>query len=180
MHKCIKPLVYFYKPESLSHALKTKKHNFFFENHIEGCNTLLLEWKTYRWQKRRLCEVTMHCYNHKIPSHIWWVHGQVLSYNWVWEIVHTLTMTCGYPVTNKYVTLPITDQETLEIAFMWLHHWETASRYTSIQSWRILPTKVRTHHSVDYSLQTLCTITTKTERPIWGQIFMRQAQMIGK
>lgn len=180
MHKC-KPLVYFYKPESLSHALKTKRNIIFFSRTILKVVTLCY-WneKLIVGKKGVFCEVTMHCYNHKIPSHIWWVHGQVLSYNWVWEIVHTLTMTCGYPVTNKYVTLPITDQETLEIAFMWLHHWETAWRYTSIQSWRILPTKVRTHHSVDYSLQTLCTITTKTERPIWGQIFMRQAQMIGK
>lgn len=33
-----------------------------------------------------------------------------------------LPLTCRYPVTKEYITLPITDQETLEIAFGVVSH----------------------------------------------------------
>lgn len=65
---------------------------------------------------------TSHCYSHKISSHIW----RLMQSSIMWRITRNnktyLAVSCGYPVTKEYIklliTLSITDEKTLEIAFV--------------------------------------------------------------
>lgn len=96
----------------IPYTLRTKELIFTFRNYVRNCNTyLLLERKSHRWQKGRILRRSIpHCYNHKIPSHIDEFMDKLFR-------VTGYVVTCRYLVANEYITLSITDQETLEITF---------------------------------------------------------------
>lgn len=79
-------------------------------------------------------------------------------------------MTYRYPVTKEYITLPITNQETLEIA-VWLGHQETAWSYISVQ----IVENPSLHFFSGLFLSNLMYDYQNAECSIWRQIFLRQA-----
>lgn len=78
---------------------------------------MLLEQVNDQWQKKCILRSATKD-NHEISGHVREEFMdkiyQVISYE---KSYTRLTVTCRYPIRKEYIVLPITDQETMEIAF---------------------------------------------------------------